>query len=55
MLIKPVLKNEKKNDTEIIEDKTEIDRTETENKCNDSLNIVVMIIWISDSSSFFSE
>ena len=49
------MKNKKENDAEVVEDKTEINETEIKNKCDNSLNIVVITIWISDSSNFFSK
>ena len=61
MLIRSVLKNEMKNNVGVIklewwtEDKTEVNETETENKDDYSLNIVAIIIWVSDSSNFFSK
>ena len=53
MLIKSVLKNERENDAEVIEDKTEVNGTETEDECGDSSNIIAMTIWVSNSSNFF--
>ena len=44
MLIRPVLKSEKENDAEVVEDKTEVNGTETEDECDDSSDIVAMII-----------
>ena len=44
-----------KDDAGVVEDKTEVDKTETENECDDSSDIVAMVIWVSGSSSFFSE
>ena len=53
MLIRLVLKNETENDAEVIEDKTEVDETETKDECDDSSDIVAMTIWVLGSSSFF--
>ena len=55
MLIRPVLKSRRENDAEIVENKTEVNWTETENECDDSSDIVAMTIWISDNSNFFSK
>ena len=53
VLIKSVLKSEKENDAEVIEDKTEAGGTEIKKECNNSSNIVAMVIWVPGSSSFF--
>ena len=44
MLIRPVLKGGMEDDAGVVEDKTEVDETETENECDNSSDIVAMII-----------
>ena len=44
MLIRPVLKGGRENDAEVVEDKTEVGGTETEDEYNDSSDIVAMTI-----------
>ena len=44
MLIKPVLKGRRKDDVEVIENKTEVNGIETKNECGDSSDIVAIII-----------
>ena len=53
MLIRPVLKSRTENDAGVIEDKTEVDKTETKSK-NDCLpDMLAGAIWVSSSSNFF--
>ena len=44
MLIKLILKGGMKNDVGVIEDKTEVNETETEDECGDSSDIIAMTI-----------
>ena len=55
VLIKLILKGRKEDDAKVVEDKTEIGKTETENECDGLPDIVAMAIWVSGSSNFFSE
>ena len=55
VLIRPVLKGGMKDDAGVVEDKTGVGETETEDEGGYSPDMLAGAIWVSGSSNFFSK